>query len=186
MSMMVVALLLRAWIIQMQRAAVEPRVLADDLLIMATGDNSLELFEYAYNATHKHLEDMGAKVAPKKCLTFSSNVANRRWLENNRWMRLRTTVKVVTDTRDLGAHLNAAAGRLRGATLTRRMRAAMISTTRMGRVNAPYDNIQPSYVHRCCQTGYTGASRVLPTTRCYERGGQKLRTPPHSSPKGDQ
>ena len=36
MSMMVVALLTRAWVIQMQRAAVEPRVLADDLLIMAT------------------------------------------------------------------------------------------------------------------------------------------------------
>ena len=47
MSMMVVALLTRPWIIQMRRAAVEPRVLADDLLIMATGDNSLKLFEYA-------------------------------------------------------------------------------------------------------------------------------------------
>jgi hypothetical protein len=30
LSMMVVALLLRAWIIQMNRVAVEPRVLADD------------------------------------------------------------------------------------------------------------------------------------------------------------
>ena len=48
-------------------------------------------------------------------------------------------VKVVTDTRDLGAHLNAAAGRLRGATLTRRMRAAMISMKRLGRMEAPYD-----------------------------------------------
>ena len=46
---------------------------------------------------------------------------------------------MVTDTRDLGAHLNAAAGRLRGATLTKRMRAAMISTKRLGRIKAPYD-----------------------------------------------
>ena len=46
---------------------------------------------------------------------------------------------MVTDTRDLGAHLNAAAGRLRGTTLTRRMRAAMISTKRLGRIKAPYD-----------------------------------------------
>ena len=66
LSMMVVALLLRAWIIQMNRVGVEPRVLADDLLLMATGDRSLPLFEYAYNLTHKHLDDMGAKVAPKK------------------------------------------------------------------------------------------------------------------------
>ena len=63
--MMVVALLTRAWVMQMRRAAVEPRVLADDLLIMATGDHSLKLFQYAYNATRKHLEDMGAKVAPE-------------------------------------------------------------------------------------------------------------------------
>ena len=106
----------------MIRAAVEPRVLADDLLLIATGDKSLQLFEYAYNATHKHLEDMGAKVAPKKCLTFSSSAVNRWWLKHNRWRRLRTTVKVVTDTRDLGAHLNATTGRLRGATLTTRMK----------------------------------------------------------------
>ena len=86
-------MLTRAWIIQMQRAAVEPRVLADDLLLMATGANSLKLFEYAYNATHKHLEDMGAKVAPNKCLTFSSDTANRRWLKNNKWRRLGTKVK---------------------------------------------------------------------------------------------
>ena len=98
--MMVVALLTRAWIMQMRRAAVEPRVLADDLL-MATGDHSLKLFEYAYNATHKHLEDMGAKVAPKTCLTFSSDTANRIWLKNNKWRRLGTRVKVVTDTREL-------------------------------------------------------------------------------------
>ena len=79
MSMMVVALLTRAWVIQMQRAAVEPRVLADDLLIMATVEDSLSLFVFPYNATHKHVEDMGANVAPKKLLTFSSNAANRRW-----------------------------------------------------------------------------------------------------------
>ena len=100
----------------MNRAAVEPRVLADDLLLIGTGDKSLQLFEYAYNAT------MGAKVAPKECLTSSSNAANRRWLKHNRWRRLRTTVKVVTDTRDLGAHINATTGRLRGATLTKRMK----------------------------------------------------------------
>ena len=92
----------------MNRVAVEPRVLADDLLLMSTGNQSLKNFEYAYNLTHKHLEDMAEKVAPTKCITYSSRPANRKWLKLNKWRRLGTTVKVVADMRDLGAHLNAA------------------------------------------------------------------------------
>ena len=115
--------------------------LADDLLLMSTGNQSLNNFEYAYNLTHKHLEDMGAKVAPKKCTTFSSSAANRKWLKQNKWRRLGTTVNVVTDMRDLRAHLNAAGARLSGATLTRRMRTVRTATMRLGRMKAPYDKV---------------------------------------------
>ena len=63
-SMMVVALILRPWIMQMREAAVVPRILADDLQIIATGPNHLENFEHAFDKTHEHLHDMGARLAP--------------------------------------------------------------------------------------------------------------------------
>ena len=39
MSMMIIMLLLRAWIIEMRDTSVKPRGLADDLLMVASGDN---------------------------------------------------------------------------------------------------------------------------------------------------
>ena len=86
-SMMVVALLSRAWILQMRELDVTPRVLADDLLILATdhdhdgrhragiADAAQGHFAKAvsaFNATHGHLQDLGAKIAPKKCYVFTS------------------------------------------------------------------------------------------------------------------
>ena len=117
----------------------KPRVLADDLLIIATGARHLEHIEYAFNLTHKHLHDIGAKVAPKKRLTFSSDPAARKWLKDHTWRRIRKTIKVATDTRDLGAHLNTAQGRMRGTTLTSRMRTTTRATIRLGRIKAPYE-----------------------------------------------
>ena len=58
MSMMVVALLLRPWLIQMKGMGMQPRILADDLQVISTGSRHLEHFEYAYSKTHEHLEDM--------------------------------------------------------------------------------------------------------------------------------
>ena len=59
LSMMVTSLLLRAWVVQMRRCAVKPRILADDLQILSQGENHLKNFEYAFTKTHKHIEDMG-------------------------------------------------------------------------------------------------------------------------------
>ena len=67
------------------------------------------------------MEDLGAKMAPKKSLTFSSDAASRNWLRNHKWRRLDTKIRVVSDCRDLGARLNAAANRSYGSTLTTRM-----------------------------------------------------------------
>ena len=58
------AMMMRPWLAQMKQAAVVPRILADDLQISARGPNHLEHFEYAFDATHKHLYDMGARIAP--------------------------------------------------------------------------------------------------------------------------
>ena len=69
MSMMVTSLLLRAWVMQMRGMGVKPRILADDLQLMATGEHHLRLFRDAFDKTHQHLEDMGARLAPKKSIT---------------------------------------------------------------------------------------------------------------------
>ena len=78
MSMMITSLLLRAWVVQMEGCDAKPRILADDLQLLCTGDKRLANFEYSFDETHKHLEKMGAKLAPNKSITFSSDEASRR------------------------------------------------------------------------------------------------------------
>ena len=85
--MMVVALLLRPWMKQMERLAIKPRILADDLQLISTGIRHLEIFDYAYTKTHEHLDDLGAKAAPQQCTPFSSHTVSREWLRTHRWRR---------------------------------------------------------------------------------------------------
>ena len=75
MMMTVIALMMRAWIVQMKELAVNPRLLADDLQLVSTGARHLENFQYACSKSHLHLEEMGARIAPDKCNTFSPNEA---------------------------------------------------------------------------------------------------------------
>ena len=106
----------------MKACAATPRILADDLQILTTGPRHLENLTYAFDLTHKHMEDMGARIAPTKSVTFASNSTSRKWLREHRWRRLGKKIPLQTDMRDLGAHLNTAANRAYGTTLTNRMR----------------------------------------------------------------
>ena len=137
-SMMATSLLLRAWVVQMKLYAVKPRILADDLQLLCTGDNHLENFEYGFTKTHKHIEDLGARLAPNKSMTFSSNEVSRRWLREHKWRRVGTMIAVITDGRDLGAHLNAAEGRMYGTTLTKRLEETAKEVESLNRAKAPY------------------------------------------------
>ena len=127
--MVITSLLLRAWILQMKRMAVKPRVLADDLQILASGPRHLELFEEAFDTTREHLEDLGARIAPKKSMTFSSEPVARKWLRDHKWRRLGKTVEVLHDCRDLGAYLDPTK-RWRATTLTKMMRQTARETDR--------------------------------------------------------
>ena len=82
--MMVVALLLRPWIEQMNSYAVKPRLLADDLQIISTGPSHLADFEFAFDESHKHPVDMGARLAPSNSMTFSTCKTTSRWLKQHR------------------------------------------------------------------------------------------------------
>ena len=61
--MMVVALLLRAWIVEMKEMGLRPRVLADDLQLIAIGKDHRKDFQEGFDATHRHIEMMGALLA---------------------------------------------------------------------------------------------------------------------------
>ena len=48
-------------------------ILADDVLIIATGKHMAVIFVKALNATHLYLQTMGAMVAPSKSYNFASH-----------------------------------------------------------------------------------------------------------------
>ena len=158
LSMLVVALVMRAWVVQMTTLGVEPRILADDLLIVAaedTGDLNLyngerppcpeqsEMGESkcdsskhlrrlldAYDTTHKHPQDIGAEISLEKCYTFASTTKNRDWLKKHIWRRLGEKVSVLLHIRDFGTHLSTSKVGI-GTTLTKRLDKATNSIKRL-------------------------------------------------------
>ena len=64
--MTLIALMLRPWIVLIHNLRVEPRVLADDLLIIAHGREHEPAFAKVYAATYAFLHDMGALAAAAK------------------------------------------------------------------------------------------------------------------------
>ena len=104
--MAMVALIMRPWIAIMRTVGdVRCFILADDVLILARGDNMLGQFAKALNATHDFLQQMGAKVAPNKSYNFASGRKAATWLRETTWEFIDATIEVVTDLRYLGAHL---------------------------------------------------------------------------------
>ena len=142
MSMMITSLLLRAWVVQMGEVYVIQRILADDLQLMCTGEgckDQLRNFRDGFDATHKYLEDLGAKLAPKRSITLSSSTIARKWLGMHRWRRPGRTITVITDGKDLGCRMNATSNRFNWTTLTKRMRNVAEGVEALNRFKAPYD-----------------------------------------------
>ena len=80
--MMAVALLMRPWIILMRCIpGVQVYILADDVLIVATGKRMVRSIAEAIDKTHAYLQSMGAKVAPDKSYNFASTQEGRKWLD---------------------------------------------------------------------------------------------------------
>ena len=109
LSMTVVALIMRPWIMIMRTyAGISCFILADDVLILGTGLKMLSNFSKALNATHEYLHLMGAKVAPDKSYNFASCKKARSWLKNTLWKHIDSGIEVIQDFRYLGAHLTSA------------------------------------------------------------------------------
>jgi len=106
-SMCMVALIMRPWIIVMRTiTTINAYILADDVLMMATGDRMTDHLAKAIDKTHAFLHDLGARVAPDKSYNFASTVAANKWLADTWWEGIGAKIEVVKDFRYLGAHLS--------------------------------------------------------------------------------
>ena len=88
LSMAIVALLMRAWVIEMRSMNVDAKFLADDVLLVAKGKHMLKSYAKALNYTHQYLQDMGSKVAPSKSYNFASTEVGRKWLKETWWKKI--------------------------------------------------------------------------------------------------
>lgn len=137
-SMMIVAIILRAWIMQMKSLGVQPRLLAGDLHLLSIGTRHPEHVVHAFDKTHEYMEDMAAKIAPQTCYACSTNTTAREWLRSHRWRRIQRTIPVVNAMRDLGAHW-CLGGRQVASTLTRRMLDTTNSLEGLDKFKAPFE-----------------------------------------------
>lgn len=134
LSMQWMALILRPWLEMQIKAGNKPRVLADDILVMTTGEeNMLHRFAAALDATHSYLIDMGAKIAPDKNSNFASTETARKWLKATYWKKLGTAITVVDNFRYLGAHMNVA-GKNTADTLKKRIKQGIMLLHRVAKL----------------------------------------------------
>ena len=100
-SMMYVALIMRPWIIIMRCIpGVQAFILADDVLILVSGQRMIASVAEAIDKAHACLHSMGAKVAPDKSHNFASTVEGKK-------EGIQAKIQVAQDFRYLGAHLTA-------------------------------------------------------------------------------
>ena len=121
--MTMVSLILKPWINYMIELGVEPRVLADDLMVTATGEGNHTKTIQAMQASRQYFHDIGAKVANNKCFTFATDPKVRKNLAGFVWDKQGTKIPNVKSFRDLGAHMNLTTN-ANGATLTARLKKA--------------------------------------------------------------
>ena len=134
LSMTMIAFLLSPWARYMRSLQVSPRALADDLLVTATGPGHLIRFKNGYSGTFKYLHCIGAKIAVKKCFTYSTDTYARAMLRGHFWVHIQAYLPCVTTSRDLGGQLNVG-DTLCGSTLNERIAKATRQCDFLQRMN---------------------------------------------------
>ena len=64
LSMMMVAILMRTWVVLMKEEGVMPSLLVDDIMVVAEGIDMLRKFSRAMDTTHQYRQDMGGVSSP--------------------------------------------------------------------------------------------------------------------------
>ena len=155
-SMMMVSLLLKPWINLMRVANVTPRCLADDLMIIATGHGHQSRTIKGMTLSRAYFQDIGAKVADKKCFCFATDTSTRSFLARYDWDGQGLQIPVINSFRDIGTHVNVTTSN-NGKTLTDRMSKARYSTNRLRWLPMPLEfkqkivqaNILPAGLYGC-------------------------------------
>ena len=127
-SMTLPALMVRPWIIQVQKKGAIPGVLADDLHLVAAGEKHHENCRKAIRDTHVHYHSWRTTRSKQEL----RDKRTRKRLYNTSYDILQyAKVPVVTHCRDLGGQLNMTE-RVMAPTLTKRIRKARRSIRKIG------------------------------------------------------
>ena len=78
LSMAFMAFIMRPWVMKMNHLGAKPRVLADDIMVSIAGAGSFDRFVPIFNDTLQYCKDLGARVAPDKSFTFSTDKKVRK------------------------------------------------------------------------------------------------------------
>ena len=89
LSMALIGLLMTPWIRMMEAGQEQPRVLADDIFLLAVGDGHAARFERSFDITHRYIADMGSRMEPKKSLILSSCSDTREAMRSKKWIMRR-------------------------------------------------------------------------------------------------
>ena len=148
LSMMIIALMLRPWMLQMLATIPSPlaypRLLADDMLLYAVGETHFSFFLTAVSAANQYLMDMGAAIATDKSKLFSNDQPIRQWLRNFKWYTINgRCIDTITDWRDLGAHLSVGARRV-ATSLNGRLQQGIRSVAKA--IFLPFDSTKKEHV----------------------------------------
>ena len=82
------ALLMRPWILRVRAVGAIPRVLADDMSVMAKGGQHFHATTQAMTITQIYVRDIGGTVSGPKSYTFSSDTDTRRLLRAQTWIAI--------------------------------------------------------------------------------------------------
>ena len=136
--MLMVAFIFKPWVNMIVSSGAVPRVLADDILVAASGDDHKSSFVEAFHATLQYIKDIGATVAPDKSYLISTNRVTRKSLRVMQWPSLNhACIPVKLHVRDLGTHICTTEGKAAN-TLSRRVHQAIATLTRVRRANYPF------------------------------------------------
>ena len=133
LSMNFMAFLMRPWVLLMKSMDAHPRVLADDLMVTIFGADYYERFKHFFETTIKYCVDLGARVAPDKSFTFSSDKRTQAALKQHVWRTLNEKLKVLSYTRDLGTHLSLNVAMV-GTTINERIEETIATIERIAKM----------------------------------------------------
>ena len=103
------------WARRLRKIGVAPRFLADDMFARCSAPKHVEeplehlqaLTEAVVEATLDYIKNMGGNAQVRKCAILASSAELRAKLRGMKWGPKEEAIPIVTDARDLGAHLSA-------------------------------------------------------------------------------